>query len=85
MDPSYSLALACWLTMTVVLALVAPHFGEGVGPTLHAGLLLWFGFSATVSLVANRFSDKPLSAWLVEAGYHLTSVVVMAVVLGAWR
>ena len=69
----------------IVLALVAPHFGEGIGPTLHAGLLLWLGFSATVGLVANRFSDKPLSAWLIDAGYQLTSVAIMAVVLGAWR
>ena len=54
-------------------------------PTLHAGLLLWLGFSATVGLVANRFSDKPLNAWLIDAGYQLTSVVIMAVVPGAWR
>lgn len=85
MGPSYALAFACWLAMAAVLALVAPHFGEGVGPTLHAGLLLWLGFSATVGLIANRFSDKPLSAWLIDAGYQVTSVAIMAVVLGAWR
>ena len=85
MGRSYALAFACWLAMATMLALVAPHFGEGVGATLHFGVLLWFGFSATVGLAANRFSDKPLGAWLIDAGYQLTSVVIMAVVLGAWR
>ena len=83
--PTYAASFACWFVMAAVLALIAPHFGEGVAPTLHIGLHLWLGFSATVGLTGNLFSDKPLKLWFIDAGYQLASVVVMAVVLGLWR
>ena len=53
MGPTYAISFVCWLVMATVLALVAPHFGDGVLPTLHMGLLLWLGFAATVGLTNN--------------------------------
>lgn len=85
MGPTYAASFVCWFVMATVLALIAPHFGEGVGATLAVGLHLWLGFSATVGLTANLFSDKPLRLWFIDAGYQLASVAVMAVVLGLWR
>ena len=85
MGPTYALSFVCWFVMATVLAVVAGHFGEGVGPTFHVGLHLWLGFSATVGLTNNRFSDKPLSLWAIDAGYQVASIGVMAVVLGLWR
>ena len=85
MGPTYAVSFVCWFVMASVLALIAPHFGEGIGPTLHVGLHLWLGFSATVGLTNNLFSDKPLSLWAIDAGYQVASVAVMAVVLGLWR
>ena len=84
MGPSYAVAFVCWLLMATVLALIGPHFGEGVHAMLGVGFHLWLGFSATVGLVANRFSDKPLRAWLIDAGYQLASIAIMSVVLGLW-
>ena len=84
MAPTYALSFICWFAMATILAVVARHFGEGVGATLHVGLLLWIGFSATIGLTNNRFSDKPLSLWGIDAGYQLASIAVMAVVLGLW-
>ena len=85
MGPSYAIAFLCWLTMAAVLAMIAPHFSEGVGGTLHIGLMLWFGFSATVGLLHNRFSDKPISVWVIDAGYELTAIALMSIVIGLWR
>ena len=85
MGPSYAVSFVCWFLMATILAVVAAHFGEGVGPTLHVGLHLWLGFSATVGLTNNLFSDKPISLWVIDAGYQLASVGVMSVVLGLWR
>ena len=84
MGPTYALSFVCWFVMATILAVIARHFGEGVAPTLHVGLHLWLGFSATVGLTSNRFSDKPLSLWAIDAGYQLASIAVMAVVLGLW-
>ena len=85
MGPTYALSFVCWFVMATILAVVASHFGEGVVPTLHVGLHLWLGFSATVGLTNNRFSDKPLSLWAIDGGYQIASIGVMSVVLGLWR
>ena len=85
MGPTYALSFVCWFVMATMLAVVAGHFGEGVGPTFQVGLHLWLGFSATVGLTNNRFSDKPLSLWVIDGGYQLASIGVMSVVIGLWR
>ena len=83
--PAYIVSFVCWFVMATVLALVAPHFGEGVGAMIHMGLLLWLGFSATVGLTNNMFSDKPIRVWVIDAGYQVASVTIMATVIGVWR
>lgn len=81
---NYALALAAWFLMAAVLAMVAPHFASGVLGMLHMGLLLWLGFSASVGITSCLFSGKPIRAWLIDAGYQLASIAIMAVVLGLW-
>lgn len=82
MGLTYAISFLCWLVMATVLASIAPHFG--VGATLHMGLMLWLGFGATVGLTNNRFSDTPIVVWVIDAGYQVVSVAIMAVVLGLW-
>ena len=84
MGPTYAISFVCWLVMATMLALIAPHFGDGVGTIFAVGLHMWLGFSATVGLTNNRFSNKPLSVWLIDAGYQIASIATMAVVLGLW-
>ncbi len=85
MGPAYAISFVCWFAMAFVLALIAPHFGEGIWTTLLVGWHLWLGFSATVGLTNNLFSDKPLKVWVIDAGYQCTSVTLMAVVIGWWQ
>ena len=35
--PAYVVSFVCWFVMATVLALVAPHFGQGVGAMIHMG------------------------------------------------
>ena len=83
--PAYVVSFVCWFAMATVLAMVAPHFGDGIGATLHMALLLWLGFSATTGLTGNMFYDKPIRAWIIDAGYQVASLAIMATVLGLWR
>ena len=84
MTLTYGISFLCWAAMATVLAAVAPSFGDGVGATLATGLVLWLGFSATVGLTNNLFSDKPRIVWVIDAGYQAVSVILMAVVIGLW-
>ena len=83
--PAYAVSFVCWLVMATVLALVAPHFGDGVGAMIHMALLLWLGFAATTGLTTNVFSDKPVRLWLIDAGYQVVSLTIMATVLALCR
>ncbi len=82
---SYTIAFVAWFLMALVLAMVGPHFGDGVLAMLHIGLLLWLGFSASVGVTNSRFSEKPIRGWVIDAGYQLASIAIMAIVLGLWR
>ena len=73
-----------WFVMATVLALVAPHFGDGVAAVIHMAAVLWLGFTATTRLTTNRFSGKPIRLWAIDTGYQLVSLTIMAVVLGFW-
>ena len=49
-----------------------------------AGFLLWLGFVAPSSLTNKLFADR-LKAWVLEAGNHLVTFVVMGAIVGAWH
>jgi hypothetical protein len=48
------------------------------------GFLLWLGFVAPSSLTNKLFADR-LKAWVLEAGNHLITFVVMGAIVGAWH
>ena len=45
---------------------------------------LWLGFVAPSSLTNKLFADR-LKAWVLEAGNHLVTFVVMGAFVGAWH
>jgi hypothetical protein len=83
---SYAMSFVCFLVMAVAMAaLVARVQPVGVLGGLKLGALVGVGFAAMVSLTANLYSDKPLAAWAVDAGYQVAYLVLMGVVLTLWR
>ena len=83
---AYIVSLFCYVVMAFVLAVLISW--AGVSTVLEGaflGLLVWIGFLATLGLTANMFSEKPLSTYLLDAGYQLVYTVVMGVILAAWR
>ncbi len=58
--------------------------GATLGSGLTAGFILWLGFVAPTSLTNKLFAGQ-LKAWMLEAGNHLVTFVLMGAVLGAWR
>jgi hypothetical protein len=82
----FLVSLVCYVVMAFVLAVLASY--AGVSTVLQGamlGLLVWIGFLATLGLTAHMFSEKPLSIYLIDAGYQLTYAMVMGVILAAWR
>jgi len=58
--------------------------GATLGSGAMAGFFLWLGFVAPSSLTNKLFADR-LKAWVLEAGNHLITFVVMGAIVGAWH
>ena len=56
-----------------------------VGGGLALGALVWFGFVATTGLAVTLFSDKPVGAWLIDAGFQLVFLLLTGLILALWR
>src|SRR6266853_498592 len=68
------------------MALLASYTNSStLAQGLWLGFLTWLGFAATVGLTANMFSEKPIAAWVLDAGYQLSYLVLMGVLLSLWR
>jgi hypothetical protein len=83
---AYGVSFVCFLVMAVAMAvLVARVQPVGLLGGLKLGALVGIGFAAMVSLTANMYSDKPIAAWVIDAGYQVTYLIVMGAVLTVWR
>ncbi len=49
------------------------------------GFHAWLGFALPIGFTANLYSDKPISTFLIDAGYQLVYLSVMGAILGAWH
>ncbi len=83
---AYAVSFLCYLVMAYVVALFvsytqATSFAQG----LWLGFLVWLGFAATIGLTGNMFSQKPIAAWVIDAGYQLAYLLIMAVALTLWH
>lgn len=83
---AYAVSVLCYVVMAYVLSLLASYtqatsFAQG----LWLGFLAWLGFAATIGLTANMFSEKPIAVWVIDAGYQLTYLLLMSVIVALWR
>lgn len=82
----YGLSLVAYLVLTFALAQLLHWTGqESVGGGIHLAAFCWLGFAATLGLTAHLFSEKPPSAYLIDAGFQLVSMMAMGAVIGGWR
>jgi|CXWL01.1.fsa_nt_gi hypothetical protein len=83
---AYSVTLVCQLAIAAAMGVIVYYMRlvraeQGV----QLGLLAWGGFAAPLGLVGHVYSGKRLAAWLIDAGYQLTYLVAMGVILAVWR
>jgi len=69
----------------ILAALLNIVGGPTIGSALQLAFIIWVSFVAATSAANFAFSGRKLSLWLVENGNHLLVIVVMAVILGAWK
>jgi len=88
MGLTWGLIVFCSFVQAVFMSLFVNAMGSLTGGAslasgATAGFLLWLGFVAPSSLTNKLFADR-LKAWVLEAGNHLITFVVMGAIVGAW-
>jgi hypothetical protein len=87
MGLTWGLIIFCSFVQAVFMSLFVNAMGSMTGGAslasgATAGFLLWLGFVAPSSLTNKLFADR-LKAWVLEAGNHLITFVVMGAIIGA--
>src|SRR3989440_1426687 len=86
MTRAYVVSVLCYIVTAYVVALLAGYTSSTtLAQGLWLGFLSWLGFAATIGLAANMFSEKPIAAWVIDAGYQLAYLLIMSVLLSLWR
>lgn len=82
---AYVVSFLAYLAMAAALSLLADYvILVSAAQAIKLALLVFVGFVGPVGLIANRYSDKPLAAWLIDAGYQLLYFIVMSLIVTLW-
>lgn len=82
---AYAGSFVSFLLIGFVLHLFLSRLGattlsQGAAWGFHA----WLGFALPIGFTANLYSDKPISAFLIDAGYQLVYFTAMGMILARW-
>lgn len=82
---AYLVSFLCYLVVATAVAILVNRMNIGtLFGGIKLGLVLWVGFAAAIGLTSNMFSNKPLTAYLIDAGYQLVYLLGMSVLLAVW-
>jgi hypothetical protein len=83
---AYGISFVALLVMAAILQMLLNHLDAH---DWRSGALwaahIWLGFAVTIGLMANVYSGRKFSVFLIDAGYQLVYLVVMGAILGAWH
>ena len=86
MGATYGLSFLTSLFTAYALGVVITTLGsDTVAAAVEAAVLLWVGFIAPIKFTDVLFGAKSRTLFAIDAGYQLSSVVVMAVTLFLWQ
>ncbi len=71
-------------------AYVLAHFVHYTNATnakggAQTGFWIWLGFMATLLMQSALYERHPMGLWAINAGYELVSIILMGVILAAWK
>jgi hypothetical protein len=79
---NYLVAFVSSLVMALVLRFLLYRLAAADAlAAMRLAALCWLGFAATIGLPSVLFALRPLSLWLIDAGFQLVYMGLMALVL----
>ena len=82
----YIIALVAALVVGYTLAWLLPRFGaQSAAGGAKIGALLGLTLIGTTFAQSYGFEARPLSLWLINAGYMIVGMALMGAIVGHWR
>ena len=83
---TYSLTFIAHIVIAYALARLLWYVdAQSIVEGLRLAFLAWLGFTATTMLINALYSKKSMKLLLIDSGYHLTVMLVMGIILAAWK
>ncbi|MFF8816772.1 MULTISPECIES: DUF1761 domain-containing protein [Leucobacter] len=76
--------ITAWVFAGAIWIAHSFYGGSFLSAALITGLLLWAGFTAARFVTHDAFEGRPVKLTLLNIVHELVTVLVMAVILGAW-
>jgi hypothetical protein len=82
----YIIALGAALVVAYAIAWLLPKLGaHSMGSGAKAGATLALAFIGSTLAMNYGFEARPLSLWLINAGYMVVGMTIMGAIIGHWR
>ena len=82
----YIIALGAALVVAYAIAWLLPRLGTpSAGSGAKAGAAFALALIASTLAMNYGFEARPLSLWLINAGYMVIGMAVMGAIIGRWR
>jgi hypothetical protein len=82
----YIIALGAALVVAYAIAWLLPRLGTpSAGSGARAGAVLALALIASTLAMNYGFEARPLSLWLINAGYMVVGMTILGAIIGHWR
>jgi len=82
----YAMPLVAYLIACYVLAHAVVYAKAGTAGTgAMVGFWNWLGFIGAIMFVTVGFQNKPMTLWLIDAGYDLVGMLIGGIILAVWK
>jgi hypothetical protein len=82
----YVIALGAALVVAYAIAWLLPKLGPpSTGSGAKAGAMLALALIGSTLAMNYGFEARPLSLWLINAGYMVVGMTIMGAIVGQWR
>ena len=83
---AYGVSLVCqWLIALAIAVLVGYLHLVNLSQGLKLSVLIWGGFALPLGLMANMFTDKRITVFLIDTGYQLVYLLIMGAIITVWQ
>jgi hypothetical protein len=84
--PMYAQSIVVTVVSYFVLAIAMNITGTATIPSgMSVAFWLWLGFIAPVQYTANLFSSKKVTAFFIDTGYQLITMLIAGGLIAVWR